>query len=132
MGHSFIYSESEIGSQPYNGQFMYDTDSINFFAGYICSVNPRIVRVAMGMQANDHNHALEERRIRANAILAAFTPVEKIYPVLDMTKREIYDMLPEGLRNMFWSCRRPVYSEKNIAPCGRCDTCIKLREQGIR
>ena len=132
MGYSFIYSESEIGSQPYNGQFMYDTDSINFFAGYICSVNPRIVRVAMGMQANDHNHALEDRRKRANAILAAFTPVEKIYPVLDMTKREIYDSLPDSLRNMFWSCRRPVYSEKNIAPCGKCDTCVKLREQGIR
>jgi 7-cyano-7-deazaguanine synthase in queuosine biosynthesis len=132
MGYSFIFSESEIGSQPYNGQFMYDTDSINFFAGYICSVNPRIVRVAMGMQANDHNHSLEERRIRANAILAAFTPVEKIYPVLDMTKREIYDSLPKSLRDMFWSCRRPVYSEKNIAPCGKCDTCVKLREQGIR
>ena len=132
MGYSFIFSESEIGSQPYNGQFMYDTDSINFFAGYICSVNPRIVKVAMGMQANDHNHALEDRRKRANAILAAFTPVEKIYPVLDMTKREIYDMLPESLRNMFWSCRRPVYSEKNIAPCLKCDTCVKLREQGIR
>jgi hypothetical protein len=132
MGHSFIYSESEIGSQPYNGQFMYDTDSINFFAGYICSVNPRVVRVAMGMQANDHNHALEDRRKRANAILAAFTPVEKIYPVLDMTKREIYDSLPESLRNMFWSCRQPIYSEKNIAPCLKCDTCVKLREQGIR
>jgi 7-cyano-7-deazaguanine synthase in queuosine biosynthesis len=111
---------------------MYDTDSINFFAGYICSVNPRIKKVAMGMQANDHNHALEDRRKRANAILAAFTPVEKIYPVLDMTKREIYDSLPESLRDMFWSCRRPVYSEKNIAPCGKCDTCVKLREQGIR
>ena len=132
MGYSFIYSESEIGSQPYNGQFMYDTDSINFFAGYICSVNPRIVRVAMGMQANDHNHALEDRRKRANAILAAFTPVEKIYPVLDMTKREIYDSLPDSLRNLFWSCRQPVYSEKNIAPCLKCDTCVKLREQGIR
>jgi len=132
MGHSFIFSESEIGSQPYNNQFMYDTDSINFFAGYICSVNPRIKKVAMGMQANDHNHALEERRIRANTILAAFTPVEKIYPVLDMTKREIYDSLPDSLRNMFWSCRCPVYSEKNIAPCLKCDTCVKLREQGIR
>ena len=132
LGFSFVYSESEIASQPYNRKFMYDTDSINFFAGYICSVNPRIKKVAMGMQANDHNHSLEERRIRANAILAAFTPVEKIYPVLDMTKREIYDGLPESLRDMFWSCRCPQYSEKNIAPCGRCDTCAKLREQGIR
>ena len=132
LGFSFVYSESEIGSQPYNGKFMFDTDSINFFAGYLCSVNPNIKKVAMGMQANDSNHSLEDRRKRANAILAAFTPVEKIYPVLDMTKREIYASLPNTLKNMFWSCRRPVYSEKNIAPCLKCDTCVKLREQGIR
>jgi 7-cyano-7-deazaguanine synthase in queuosine biosynthesis len=132
LGFSFVYSESEIGSQPYNGKFMYDTDSINFFAGYICSVNPGIVKVAMGMQANDYNIALEDRRKRADAILSAFTTVGKIYPVLNMTKREIYDSLPESLRNIFWSCRRPVYTEKNIAPCKRCDTCVKLREQGIR
>jgi 7-cyano-7-deazaguanine synthase in queuosine biosynthesis len=132
LGYSFVYSESEITSQPYNGQFMYDTDSINFFAGYICSINPNIVKVAMGMQANDANQRLEERRIRANKIFGAFTNAEKIFPVVDLTKREIYDMLPESLRNMFWSCRRPMYTGKNIAPCGRCDTCVKLREQGIR
>ena len=86
----------------------------------------------MGMQANDHNQALEERRVRANKILQAFTDAEKIYPVLDMSKREIYDSLPDSLKNMFWSCRRPVYTEKSIAPCLKCDTCVKLREQGVR
>ena len=113
-------------------KFLYDSDTINFFAGYICSANPEIVKVAMGMQANDGNHALEERRKRADKILAAFTPVEKIYPVLTMSKREIYDSLPESLRNMFWSCRRPIYKEKSIAPCLKCDTCVKLRAQSIR
>lgn len=132
LGFSFIYSESEIASQPYNGKFMFDTDSMNFFAGYICSVNPDIELVAMGMQANDDNQSLSQRRERADKILEAFTSVKKIYPVLDLTKREIYDSLPETLRNMFWSCRQPVYLEKSIAPCGQCDTCIKLREQGIR
>jgi 7-cyano-7-deazaguanine synthase in queuosine biosynthesis len=132
LGYSFIYSESEIGSQPYNGNFMYDTDSINFFAGYICSVNPNIMKVAMGMQASDHSQVLEERRVRANKILQAFTNAEKIYPVLEMSKREIYDSLPISLKNMFWSCRRPVYGEKSIAPCLKCDTCAKLQEQGIR
>ena len=132
LGFKFAYSESEIGTLPFGDKFMFDTDSMNFFAGYVCSVNPNIVKVAMGMQANDANQRLEERRIRGNKILQAFTPAEKIYPVMNMTKREIYDMLPESLRNMFWSCRRPIYSEKNIAPCGRCDTCLKLKEQGIR
>ena len=129
---SFIYSESEIASQPYNKNFMYDSDTMNYFAGYICSANPTIKKVAMGMQANDHNQALEERRKRADKILRAFTDVEKIYPVLNATKREIYDSLPESLKDMFWSCRHPVYTEKNIAPCLKCDTCVKLREQGIR
>ena len=131
LGFDFIYSESQIASQPYNGQFMYDSDSINFFAGYICSVNPQITKVAMGMQANDGNHTLEDRRKRADKILAAFTDVEKIYPVLDLTKREIQDSLPATLKKMFWSCRHPVYTETNITPCGRCDTCHKLRAQGI-
>jgi len=132
LGFKFAYSESEIGTLPFGDKFMFDTDSMNFFAGYVCSVNPNIVKVAMGMQANDANQRLEERRIRGNKILQAFTPAEKIYPVMNMTKREIYDMLPESLRDKFWSCRRPQYSEKNIAPCGRCDTCLTLKEQGIR
>lgn len=132
LGFKFAYSESEIGTVPFGDKFMFDTDSMNFFAGYVCSVNPNIVKVAMGMQANDANQRLEERRIRGNKILQAFTPAEKIYPVMNMTKREIYDMLPESLRDKFWSCRRPQYSEKSIAPCGRCDTCLTLKEQGIR
>jgi len=131
QGFSFVYSESQISTLPFNGKFMYDTDSINFFAGYICSVNPDIVKIALGMQANDFNLSLEERRKRADNILAAFTDVKKIYPMLDMTKREIYDSLPESLRDMFWSCRLPKYTEESIEPCGKCDTCVKLREQGI-
>lgn len=132
LGFNFEYSTSEIGTQPYGMNFLYDTDSMNFFAGYICSANPDIVKVAMGMQANDANQRLEDRRIRAQKIFEAFTGAEKIFPVLNLTKREIYDSLPESLRDKFWSCRRPVYSEKSIAPCGRCDTCVKLRAQGIR
>ena len=132
LGFEFKYSESEISTQPYGHRFLYDSDTMNFFAGYVASANPNIVKVALGMQANDSNQTLEERRERANKILAAFTPVEKIFPVLNMSKREIYDSLPESLRNMFWSCRVPLYSEKNIAPCGKCDTCVKLRDQGIR
>jgi 7-cyano-7-deazaguanine synthase in queuosine biosynthesis len=132
LGFKFIYSESEIGSPPYNEQFMYDSDSINFFAGYICHANPDIVKVAIGMNVTDSNLALEDRRIRANQILAAFTPVEKIYPVLNMSKREIYDNLPETLRGMFWSCRIPVYTDDGIESCGKCKACVQLEQAGIK
>lgn len=132
LGFTFEFSESVIGTQPYNDKFMRDTDSINFFAGYICSTNPDIELVALGMQANDANQSLEDRRKRADAILAAFTTVKKIYPVMNKTKREIYDSLPETVKNLFWSCRRPVYTETSAQPCGKCKTCLQLREQGIR
>lgn len=132
LGFKFAYSESEIGTVPFGRRFLYDTDSINFFAGYVASVNPDIKKVAMGMQSNDANQSLEDRRVRAQKIFEAFSTAEKIFPVLTMTKREIYDTLPESLRDMFWSCRVPIYTEKNIALCGKCDTCVKLREQGIR
>jgi 7-cyano-7-deazaguanine synthase in queuosine biosynthesis len=132
LGYNFAYSESEIGTQPFGRNFLFDTDTMNFFAGYVSLVNPDIEKVAMGMQANDANQSLEDRRVRGNKILEAFTSAEKIFPVMNMTKREIYDMLPESLRNLFWSCRRPIYTEKNIAPCLKCDTCVKLKEQGIR
>ena len=132
QGFMFQYSESEIASQPYNEQFMYDSDSINFFAGYICSTNPDIIKVAIGMNVTDSNLALEDRRIRANQILAAFTPVEKIYPVLNMTKREIYDSLPEFLKDKFWSCRRPVYIDSGMESCGQCKSCKQIAEAGIK
>lgn len=132
LGFKFQYSESEISSQSYGRNYMFDSDSINFFAGYITSVNPDISHIAMGMNKNDSNHSLEERRKRADKILEAFTPVKKIYPVLEMSKREIYNSLPNSLRDKFWSCRRPIYKDKIILPCGKCKTCIQLRDEGIR
>jgi 7-cyano-7-deazaguanine synthase in queuosine biosynthesis len=131
LGFKFDFSQSEIRSMAYNGRFMFDSDTINFFAGFVCSANSDIVKVAMGMQANDGNHALEERRKRADKILAAFTEVGKIYPVLNMTKREIYDSLPASLKDKFWSCRVPKYTETSIERCKKCDTCQKLTAQGI-
>ena len=132
LGFRFAYSESEIATVAFGRHFLYDTDTMNFFAGYIASVNPDIKKIAIGMQSTDGGNSLPERRIRAAKILEAFTNAEKIYPVMEMSKREIYDMLPDSLKNVFWSCRRPVYKEKQIIPCGKCETCAKLREQGIR
>jgi 7-cyano-7-deazaguanine synthase in queuosine biosynthesis len=131
LGFKFDFSQSEIRTMVYNKHYMFDSDSINFFAGFVTMANPNIVKVAMGMQANDGNHSLEERRKRADKILAAFTPVEKIYPVLNMTKREIYDSLPVSLKDKFWSCRVPKYTETSIERCKKCGTCLKLKEQGI-
>jgi hypothetical protein len=132
LGFSYQYSESEIGSQAYNQQFLYDTDTMNFFAGYVASVNPDIVKVAFGMNATDGNHSLQQRMKRGKQIFSAFTTAEKIYPVLNMSKREIYASLPETLRDLFWSCRRPIYTDSGVESCGECNTCKQLAAEGIK
>ena len=132
MGFEFQFSESEIGVPVFGNQFMYDIDSYNFMAGYMCSLNPDIVSIAIGLNAGDDSIGLRERRKRANALLAAYTDVGKIYPMAQMTKKEIYDSMPLNLRDLFWSCRTPKYFSNRVEPCGICRSCTQLKEQGIR
>ena len=146
MGLAYGYSQSKITSPVYvnnagSATFLFDTDTVSFFAGFACSVDPAIVHVAIGMNSADSHidsHSLVDRRRRADDILAAFTNVTKIYPVSDLSKREIYLMLPESLRDLFWSCRTPEYNydlflNKHVTKeCGTCETCKQLKLQGIR
>ena len=147
MGLEYGFSQSEVGSPVYvmddgRANFLFDTDSVSFFAGFACSVDPNIAHVAIGMNSTERPDTgsanLLKRRRRADAILAAFTDATKIFPVADLSKREIFDMLPESLRDKFWSCRTPVnyydlFVNKNVAKeCGTCKSCLQLKEAGIR
>lgn len=127
----YEYSESSITIPAYNNHFMFDTDALNFFAGYICSVNPDIEIVAMGMTASDDNLIASDRLNRANNLLSAFVNVKKIYPVLNMTKKQIYALLPEQLKTKFWSCRQPVYTMNTAIYCGVCKTCQQLQKEDV-
>lgn len=131
LGFSFVYSESSIAAPAFGRHFMYDMDSIFFIAGYLCSVNPLIQWVAVGRIADDNAPQLDQLRQRADKLLAAFSPAKKIYPVMSMTKRELFDSLPVSLRNKYWSCRRPQRSQNTITFCGTCKTCLELKRQGI-
>jgi 7-cyano-7-deazaguanine synthase in queuosine biosynthesis len=147
MGLEYGYSQSEIASPVFvmddgTAMFLFDTDTISFFAGFACSVDTNIVHVAIGMNSTERPDTgsanLLERRRRADAILALFTSATKIYPVADFSKQEIYHQLPDRLRDKFWSCRTPDYqydlfNMKNVAKeCGTCKTCLQLKEAGIR
>ena len=108
--------------------FMFDSDIYNFIAGNICMCLPNIKRVAIGRTKSDDNPEVRERATRGDKLLKLFSPnVQKIYPVEHLTKSEIYNMLPEELRNITWSCRTPVVVDNNtIEECGQCKTCKDL------
>ena len=43
-----------------------------------------------------------------------------------MTKKEIFETLPEDLRKLTWSCRTPIYKEEDIKMCKKCKTCLEI------
>lgn len=124
----FSYSESTHEYPSFGNKFMWDSDIVAFVSGFICLSIPSIKNVAIGMTASDENTGLSDRIVRSNKILEAFTDAKKIYPVSHLTKLQIYDMLPEEIRSLTWSCRTPVYQENEAVKCGKCQTCIQMNE----
>ena len=58
----------------------------------------------------------------------AFTNAQKIYPVQDLTKIQIYNLLPQDVRDMTWSCRTPIYNTDGVpSVCNQCKACIEMK-----
>jgi 7-cyano-7-deazaguanine synthase in queuosine biosynthesis len=128
----FVYSETSIEFPSFNGNFLYDTDCINFFSGYIASVNPNIKQVAYGAIKSDVAQIGSSKRFtRARDIFRAFTDVEKTYPLKDYDKKDLADMIPKELLELTWSCRTPIYENEYAIPCKLCQTCGVLSKAGI-
>jgi 7-cyano-7-deazaguanine synthase in queuosine biosynthesis len=126
---SVNYSQSYHEYPSYNNAFIWDSDLYNFIAGTICMSLKNIKSVAIGRTKSDSEEiSTMTRAIRGTKIFKLLAPnVEKIYPVVHLTKTEVYNILPEELRDMTWSCRRPIYIDENmITECGECKTCLQL------
>ena len=126
-GKPLDYSESNIQYPSVNGQFFYDTDVTRFMGGYIAARAP-ILGVAYGRTADDvADSSLSARTQTGNDIFKVLTDVPMLFPVVHMTKQECYDSLPPELRELAWSCRRPICFEDKSLPCGRCKTCRAMK-----
>lgn len=123
----FGFSESYHEYPCYNNNFMWDSDIFSFVAGSICLSMKTIRKVAIGMTLSDMRGGLSRRVERANAIFGAFgTVAKKVYPLMEMNKRQVYEMVPEELRKLTWSCRTPIYDGGDMLECGRCKTCVEM------
>ena len=125
---NFGYTESTHEYTTYNNTMIFDNDLANFIAGTICQSLPTIQKVALGMTASDTGDAVNERAERGKKILSAFTNAQKIYPVQDLTKIQIYNLLPQDVRDMTWSCRTPIYNTDGVpSVCNQCKACIEMK-----
>ena len=136
----FKFTKSSHDYKFMGNHFIWDVDYIAFMAAQICrcTSNTYEYRV-LGRTATDDAHTdtnVNGRAARAAAIidgvflLETFREKPKVlYPVVDMTKREIWDIMPEDLRKHTWWCRKPKQDEKyNWITCGECITCHDVKE----
>ena len=135
-GYQFGYSESGITSPTFrlsenSAAFMYDWDVVRFFAGWIASVNPEICKIAIGRVQEDMSEDMQAKVEIGAQITKLYTNVPVIFPMMNMNKGQVYSQLPQWLQDKFWSCRMPVYKDKQIIRCGRCATCQQLDEFNI-
>jgi len=50
-----------------------------------------------------------------------------VFPIQDMSKKQVIEKLPLDLLNLTWYCRRPI----NKKPCNICETCVEVRDATI-
>lgn len=122
------YSDSAFKYPCFNGTFFYDSSITNFLAGQItASSNGMVKYVAYGVTKTDADAMNTAYTERGKNIFASFgTDVEKLYPVMEMTKGEIIKTLPPDLAVLAWSCRHPTYVNDMAVVCGKCKTCKEI------
>lgn len=60
------------------------------------------------------------------AVLQAIVPsrsLEFLWPIANLTKRDIIDLMPPELFKLCWYCRNPRPDE---SPCGKCQPCRRV------
>jgi len=117
----------------HNDCLMHDYDFINFLAGNIAERNNRIETIAIGISRTTYNTPIFESGNKIFDIctkrrIESQTKVKKIYPLISMSKRERWESLPASLRELTWSCRKPIYKDDIAYICNKCHTCQQLKK----
>ena len=139
---TFLYTESIFNTTGFaplgSKRFPFDMDVCAFYAGNICAARKDVNQVAMGRTQSDvgsTDKSFMLRMGRAQNIFKSVISLERreplpvyIFPVLEFTKKEIWEFLPEYVRSNTWWCRRPAYQNDIAVPCGKCETCNIVKE----
>ena len=128
----FRYSESGLEFAQLEA-IPIDYLSIAFVACQVAIDTPGCARIAVGSLSRDTdiaNRSARQRRV-FDAMYQCYRArklgepqVEWIYPVYDCSKSDIAALVPPEIRDLTWSCRRPVPVPGGFRPCGACKACL--------
>jgi len=134
----FRYSESTIDWADLEA-IPIDYVSVAYAACQVAIDTPGCERIAVGTLAADLDEqkrkvSVSQRRV-FDAMYQSYrerklgsADLQWIYPVYGMSKTQVVASLPEALRAVAWSCRRPVATADGYRICGECKPCRRRRE----
>lgn len=76
-----------------------------------------------GCQAQSMINALSSRSRRPTWL----TPFEEMTKISNERSKGIYLSMPEELKTMYWSCRKPKQVVNNFVICGKCHACQRQK-----
>lgn len=89
-----------------------------------------IQKLLLSWHINEVNRDDIKKGFRVKKMLEALEvgrEIEFVFPIENMTRVEMARRMPIDLLKSVHCCRRPINGNK----CGRCHTCIELKENGI-
>lgn len=143
----FLYTENSIDfNLPSQNIFPFDSDILGFVSAQVINMYPSLnyKHVAYGLNKSDVQNAVCDIRFTAsmasNRLQNIFyeslrnkKDISRIYPLIELTKKQVYDMTPKELRDLTWTCRTPQTNEKGESiECGVCKSCEMMKKESIR
>jgi 7-cyano-7-deazaguanine synthase in queuosine biosynthesis len=134
----FQYSESTIDFAGLQA-IPIDYVTVAYAACQVAIDTPGCDRIAVGTLAADLDEIKRKVSAKQRSVFDAMyacyrekklgtDELQWIYPVYEMSKTQIVASLPDALRTLAWSCRRPVPTAEGYRICGECKPCRRRRE----
>ncbi len=127
---NYEYLQSKVDYQAFNYTCV-DVNVVLFMSGILLQSPKRtnITRIIMPNHYEDFQRRdYENRSLSRFKIFEAMVSreIEFLYPIKEMTKKDLREATPKFLYNLTWYCRRPL---KDGKPCGKCRTCIDVNKE---
>ncbi|WP_370088078.1 hypothetical protein [Ekhidna sp.] len=136
----FLVTESTFDTMGFAGlksaRYPYDMDVCAFYGANAAVARKEIQLVAWGRTKTDVDSGgnFEARMKRMQDIFSSVWILEKepvpkfIFPLIELTKEEIWSKLPDDVKKHVWWCRTPIYKNDKASPCQKCGTCLQVKD----
>jgi 7-cyano-7-deazaguanine synthase in queuosine biosynthesis len=127
---NYKYIESKRYRTDSSVKSIKDIEMVGIFTGILLRTYTTISKIVVSANLEDleqgvnYNERSQTRFEIINAISRNHN-VEYIYPIKDLTKSEISNLMPEELLKLCWYCRNPQIGGK---VCGKCQPCININK----